>query len=594
MTPKSSGDTREALTNPEKIIEPRVVSVILPVHYPTFREVLPDEVINEKIDIIQARREQEGNSVELKKDEAEVSDALRGKLALITIKRLLDMQVVPVLVDDGGCSPEFLAAVTVLGVEVVPGNNRGISDAKRIGMFYAMQKMRNLKAEMGPYADWYHNKEKFDLSVALQIYEPVFIQMEQEKMHLATEANIAQLVNPILRGEADVSILDREMVIGEIPEDTREWELPVPGEDYKGYSPYQAKSETYLNRHMQKLIAELAEVSPERVKDFDLLNGTRAISNKLLEYFFNVYAVSGDTPARPDAYLNAVYAPILLLAAVGYLDRIHVSKFIPENGQPFYPVLQRKLETGSPGFNDKRDNQRRDLEAGVNLQFGAITKGRIEDPIRMSAERNALLDPGIISYHLFPTVSGDELTALEPSRTYEIHKDVNSHNLFANRKIPVENAQPGDPKYVEMPLLWVRNGQVRVDELREHSWMIQPGQISHIWIQVDHTATEKELEYILTLVADILYKFPQFAITIDPFEAGQFDLTETIKKKLQPLLKRNALIFMLRTTKAVRADKAIMGDDWEPPLTGAQKRLRRMQAQQELFEGLLASETAPG
>jgi len=165
-----------------------------------------------------------------------------------------------------------------------------------------------------------------------------------------------------------VTVLNRGITIKDLSDDTKSWNNVDEGDNYAGYPPYQARSEMWLNNKFADTIRKVS--GDEGVGNLDLLNGTRVFANKpeVLSLFFNRLTMDqSNGVSKPEVYFNAVYLPILEMAAGGMVGLIRSVDYVGD--KQFYPRLQQLLESSSPLFNVKRDKQRQILSQELDNWF---------------------------------------------------------------------------------------------------------------------------------------------------------------------------------------------------------------------------------
>lgn len=265
------------------------------------------------------------------------AEQVRGDLAIESIKMALKKGYRVVIVD-GGSSEDFVNRLKEISAEVKadavdeniqihdlivePETDRGYSGSRR----QALKRAENLREE-GVKA---------------------IVMMEIEKTGI-TE-NVEKLVRPILDGSADMVVPERGIKINTSKKDPH---VKEEEEDFRGYPPYQAYSETWANKILDKLLVS-AHLKNAKDPVLDLFGGTRVIKNdpEILEDFYQKHTVvSGETKTNPKMYFDAAYAPIAYLLAK---KRRIVS--VPIEYQ--HPAEQTATEIDVANFDEKRDSQR--------------------------------------------------------------------------------------------------------------------------------------------------------------------------------------------------------------------------------------------
>ncbi len=264
-------------------------------------------------------------------------DQVRGDLAIESIKKAIERGF-RVVVIDGGSSEDFIKKLGQVSTEVK-------TESKSEGI-----KIHDLIVE--PESDkGYSGSRRQALKRAEELRQEgvkAIIMMEIEKQGITENAE--KLVKPILEGVADVVIPERGIKVNLNKENTR---VQEQNEDFRGYPPYQAYSEMWANKMLNRLLVS-AKLMRADEPVLDLFGGTRVIANKpeILEDFYQRHeVVSGEVKTDPQMYFDAVYAPIAYLLLK---DRRVLSVPIEYH----HPAEQTAVEAGAVNFDEKRDSQR--------------------------------------------------------------------------------------------------------------------------------------------------------------------------------------------------------------------------------------------
>jgi hypothetical protein len=507
---------KEKLHNPEK------VCVVLSTYYPDYSKQ-DKESINEKIDDVCQRRLM-NEPVDLG-EETELSDNLRGSLAVESLQQLIN-QGVRVVIVDGGSSDSFRNEVSNIGGTLLYQKEKGYSESRREGIKHAFDQV----GKVG-----------------------VIMQMEPEKVSLTSPEMMSALINPVSKGECDLTILDRGFKIGEISEDTNKWFEEKTEENYAGYPAYQAHSETYLNKIMSNILREVSGKGD--LPDFDLLNGTRVFSAKLYGDFMNVIKMDSKISANPDQYFNAVYLAPFLMASRGMVGRIRQVDYVSLNKEPFYPKLQAKLEKLSPSFKAKRDKQREQLETEILAwkdHYDAMSKGKMkETPIQEI--RNATIPQDLRVF--FKNYFSKEKIEMLTQKT----KEVTSNNGIRYKKT-IDDAEGieiysylGLERDEARFLRPTRKIDICRFELRgDHSYEMyseygQRRDSKPFGLWLNKEALSSEFEAIFDMVTEYLKECPDEIIEVRPFNdqgMPDFLLPRTVNEKIEKYVVRGNIKFL--------------------------------------------------
>ncbi len=314
----------------------------------------------------------------------EVSDSVRGSLALESIERL-NKKGINISVVDGGSSPLFTQMVGEI-------NPRRFSDEITIRQPGTVEDSVNLletrkesreKRDKMPGLIWLLDQKKRGYSQArIESIKNItdiissseylrsigkkgsLIQVEIEKTQLVDE--IFNITQPISEGKADIVIPDRGIRVKELGDQYN---------DFRGYPKFQAVSERKANLKIHRMLVE-AGLRKKRDSVLDLFGGTRAIKNtsELKSLFGETFEIPEDSPfwgkVKPEAYSNAVYFPIYVALS---LDK--KVKSVPIEFS--YPKKQSELEKkNSKEFASKRKRQFDDIVTGSDLLINFLGKER--------------------------------------------------------------------------------------------------------------------------------------------------------------------------------------------------------------------------
>ena len=153
----------------------------------------------------------------------------------------------------------------------------------------------------------------------------VFVMTEPEKVSLSERENLLRLVEPVLSGEAEMTIPDRGI---RVSLKKKKPEAVEKGEDLRGYEPYQAYSEVRFNTlvHNKILVSEGLRGKNDDI--LDLIGGTRVFRKDLAYLFLIDWKVregaegvfdsqKGTLPSvEPSRYLS-FYGPVIQALSLG-------------------------------------------------------------------------------------------------------------------------------------------------------------------------------------------------------------------------------------------------------------------------------------
>jgi hypothetical protein len=265
----------------------------------------------------------------------------RGDLTLTSLATIIQrgFQVIDI---DGGSSPDFLNALTQLGVNVYPQMEKGISAGKREGILRA------------------------------QVFNPkaIFLsEPEKPSIMAATEA----LAAPILDGSADIVFASRD------------------SSSFDSYPPVQAKFEQKSNGVANALLKARGLLKPND-PDLDWWMGMRMIKNTpevtdlfLTKYELKPFGHGLDNVTDLEAWSNALYLPVVMGLAQG----------LRVVGVPVHyehPQAMTNSEIGNASFDRKRAVQYRGIITGMieMIKKIEVDKG-IRDASRPSKLTNAVI-----------------------------------------------------------------------------------------------------------------------------------------------------------------------------------------------------------
>ncbi|HLD11300.1 MAG TPA: glycosyltransferase, partial [Patescibacteria group bacterium] len=289
-------ETRETLK------EPKSLCVVSSTSFPRWEEGHSNaDLLGEVVRFNSSRK---GHLNELQ-EENRLSDIIRGNLAIESVRNLSFLGIDVVLVDSHS-SEQFLAKIKKIAkpekghLDIFPQTEKGYGEARRKALLEAPISLNSK-------------------------YPGTVIMAEIEKKDLFLERNLVDLVTPIREGDADVVIPNRGFIIHDSVLDHPErWDEEFPGEFHAGYPPYQARSETWLNRELARTMTKCGFTVRGRWLDY--LNGTRVFRADvtLLSQMMNVYKAEGKQVKHvdTDTYFSSVYAMFLNLGAIGKSGRI--------------------------------------------------------------------------------------------------------------------------------------------------------------------------------------------------------------------------------------------------------------------------------
>ena len=501
-------EIKERIENSEKVF------VILATSYSKFKSIEDDSSLDKKIDELNKEREKNGESAELLQKEKELSDQLRGNLAIKNIKNLQIQGINVVLVDDGS-SNEFKELTKAL-VQKEGGTWHeqvlsGYSQGRREGMEVAVRSM-------------------FEMDIDLD--EGVLVQIEPEKV--LDKELLARLINPVARGDKLMTILDRGFVVSDLEDNPEAWFLEKEGENYQGYPVFQAKSETFLNRKYTDYLCKLAGIGTF-VNVYDVLNGTRVFKASLYKDFMNLLTpdmISSDF--NPDKYFDAVYLTPFILAARGQFGLIEQVSFKSRNKKQFYPNFQRKLEEKSSVFIQKRNEQREQLLNEMQAAYELIAS-RKSDKIKQPENKAVLIDFRDFMYKkVFENSQLKELKNKVKQGYYvktfsssDIGGRVGYDALF-RKKIPLESG------------IMICEFQSQVDRPYD-----EESKYKSYLIKLNSKADPKEIEFIMKGIISYFSVNPLAEIIIEDLDKTNFGLSfgPELSKSVSDLVTKKRIIF---------------------------------------------------
>jgi hypothetical protein len=241
---------------------------------------------------------------------------IRAQLAQEFIRSAAESMHWPVIVD-GGSDESFLQGLSDCIAQTFYERQEasGMSEGRRIAFRKAREHIPDLEA---------------------------VVMTEPEKTDLIRNiANIDRLIGPIVKGTADITILNRTE------------------ESFRSLPLYQAQSERAANMILNDLLREHGLLKPND-RYLDLFSGPKAVSAGALHLFERVWtfndrvdllshrSLKNDTL---DMYVNSLFFPVYQALK----DNLRV---VPVGIDLRYPKEQTSVERGDPEFERKRDRQR--------------------------------------------------------------------------------------------------------------------------------------------------------------------------------------------------------------------------------------------
>ncbi|HSV94534.1 MAG TPA: hypothetical protein VLH94_00950 [Spirochaetia bacterium] len=263
-------------------------------------------------------------------------EQIRGDLAIESIKFALGRGFRVVIVD-GGSSEDFVKRLGEVAVEV-----KNLHDE--------MVKVHDLIVEQ-EVDRGYSGARRQALRRAEELREEgvrAIVMMEIEKTSITK--NVEKLVKPILEGMADVVVPERGIKVNLAKKNSH---VQEENEDFRGYPPYQAYSEMWSNKMLNRLLVS-AKLRRADEPVLDLFGGTRVIANDpdVLEDFYQKHdVIAGETDINPKMYFDVAYAPIAYLLSKN-------RKVLSVPIEYHHPEAQTATEIGVVNFDEKRDSQR--------------------------------------------------------------------------------------------------------------------------------------------------------------------------------------------------------------------------------------------
>lgn len=269
---------------------------------------------------------------------------IRGTLALQTFRNFTEQGCSSVVVYSRRTSKPFLESLELYGYETLPHDKK--AENKKYRLIEEEQKGLGEARRQG-------------LLEALKNPDVEFIVMtEPEKVSVSDPETLWKLIEPVLDGEADMTIPDRGIKVDLKKKNPSK---PEQGEDLRGYPPYQAYSETRFNNLVQRNILVAEGYRKEDAPTIDLIGGTRVFSKDLAKLFLvdwkvrEGYAKTFDShkgklsSVDPRNYLS-FYAPVILALSLG-------KKVISVPITYEHPPQQTHFEKGSMDYQKKRQEQ---------------------------------------------------------------------------------------------------------------------------------------------------------------------------------------------------------------------------------------------
>jgi hypothetical protein len=247
-------------------------------------------------------------------------------LALATV-RSAQREGFQVSLVDGGSSEGFKQELTATGLHWHDEEKHGMSGSRRQALEEAL-KLSGVK---------------------------ILAWTEPEKVSMVQDGIIGRAAEMVSRNEADVVVPCRTPAA---------WET---------YGEYQRKSEQEANNKIKKLLVSRGLWKKED-PELDLMVGPRVFKNdpKLVEIFLTKYEFVKEEKNRlqekikADNWLNFLFISVAAAIAKGY-------RVVSMEAEYRHPVAQMQVEENTQGLNQKRDEQRNGILAGMVYVLDKMT-----------------------------------------------------------------------------------------------------------------------------------------------------------------------------------------------------------------------------
>lgn len=297
-----------------------------------------------------------------------LSDKIRGDLILKNIEKADELGYSVVIVYSANENPDFIEAMKNMAeIEnkeskknkiIIKGQEiEGYSQARREAIWAARQPMNGCE---------------------------VMVMLELEKPMIE---HIPEMVLPVIKGCADITITDRQIISsGELSN-----EAESVDENLRGLPRYQARSEKKFSKWLNSFLKEEGMV-PSDFQEIDWM-GNRAwkndsILNQMALVRYGVKAEGVDANIRPDHLSAALFFPLVETLYKNVIADRNGGKKIKLVSVPIdyhHPSIQSELENNDLNFIKKRDTQRE-----------MLTKEMIEYVKMLKNEGNILSRPGLM------------------------------------------------------------------------------------------------------------------------------------------------------------------------------------------------------
>lgn len=251
----------------------------------------------------------------------DVVHKVRGDLSIETTTIAAEKSVNVVVVDGGDESHPFRQALSRPFVQVYNETDRGMSPSRQ---------------------------QAFRLALTMEQSE-AFLWVEPEKRSM-TKDSLEPMMDPLLSGEADVTIPERDAA------------------SFASYPDYQVDEEQESNYCWNQMLKEQGILQYEH-PGYDVWHGPKGFHRRASGLFLRKYKSTSpeDKLVTPQLYGNAIFIPVIAALAEGY--RV---KSVPVSYQ--HPEIQTKIEADSDEFRAKRKFQQ-DSILETSKEYLAFIRG---------------------------------------------------------------------------------------------------------------------------------------------------------------------------------------------------------------------------
>jgi hypothetical protein len=281
---------------------------------------------------------------DVRADEKEtLSDKIRGDLALKNLKEANEIGYSMVLIHSPDDNPEFINALEGISD---PNSKNKIIIKKQDGSTYSGSRRDAIRTAQ--------EMSGCEVMVMVEMEKPII-------------KDIPDMVLPILNGQTDVTVTDRQLITHESISNDPE----KPYENLRGMPRYQARSENWFNGWVMKFLKSQGIASQDSPK-IDWM-GNRAWKNtpKINSFFLAKYVKTKERYLEIDPdYLSS--SLFFSLAAIFNEKSIKVVS-VPVDYR--HDEKQSALENNDLKFIEKRDRQRNLLKREM-VEFVRMLKGK--------------------------------------------------------------------------------------------------------------------------------------------------------------------------------------------------------------------------